>query len=257
MYFGFKTFFILAVLQVINSTEFDLEVCNSCCTDGVPGIPGNNGIPGVSGRQGQNGEPGMKGEQGEKGEEGMKGDSGRNGSNGVPGEIGLQGPQGPAGESGPNGLPGESGLRGRTGSSGQKGQKGDRAIQRKSAFSAVFKTSPGRPTGILKYDTVVTNVGNHYNKNTGKFVCVIPGVYVFSVTSLSNNGNGFITYLLKNGKTQVTASMKSGVNTASTMVILDLVQGDQIWTEPNINYNYYISNINGHCSFSGFLLYAA
>ncbi|XP_071943858.1 uncharacterized protein [Antedon mediterranea] len=240
----FTIFIQLAVIHVINSVQTDSEACNSCCTPGVPGIPGNHGNPGVSGPQGLKREKGVKGEQGIDGEHGMKGDNGRNGSDGIPGKLGPKGPQGLIG------LPGANGV---------KGKKGAQASQKKSAFTAAFVSSPGRATGPLKFDTIITNVGNHYNRGTGKFVCAIPGVYVFQVTSMKSSGGGQIaTRIMKNGSPQVSTWVTAdGHNSASTMVVLDLISGDQVWTEPHPGsvFNYYHSNSNKYCSFSGFLLF--
>ncbi|XP_071944211.1 complement C1q tumor necrosis factor-related protein 2-like [Antedon mediterranea] len=180
-----------------------------------------------------------------KGEQGMKGDNGSNGLDGTPGKLGPTGPQGIVG------LPGTNGV---------KGEKGEQSIQQKSSFSVVFTSSPGRhDTSPMKYDTIITDVGNHYNKETGKFVCTIPGIYVFQVTSTASRSGQIITRIMKNGNNQMSAQMSaSGYNSVSTMVVLDLVSGDQVWTQPHSsNYNYYYSDGARFCSFSGFLLYAA
>ncbi|XP_071945254.1 complement C1q tumor necrosis factor-related protein 2-like isoform X2 [Antedon mediterranea] len=236
----------ISIIYVIKSAaQTNSEACNSCCTAGVPGIPGNHGNPGAIGPQGMNGIQGMKGEQGLNGEQGMKGDNGSNGLDGIPGKLGPTGPQGLIG------LPGANGV---------KGEKGEQASQQKSAFSVVFTSNPGRhDTSPMKYNTIISNVGNPYNKETGKFVCTIPGVYVFQVTSMKSTGGKILTAIKKNGNIQMTTRMDAaGYNSASTMVVLDLVSGDEVWTEPyNSGTNYYQSDSNRYCSFSGFLLYAA
>ncbi|XP_071946353.1 complement C1q tumor necrosis factor-related protein 2-like [Antedon mediterranea] len=260
MYLGFYMFSTIATIQIsIIYAQTDTAACNSCCTAGVPGIPGNHGNPGVSGPQGMNGvkgEQGIKGEVGMKGEQGIKGDNGRNGLDGIPGKLGPQGLIGPSGVNGVKGEKGEQGPQGLIGS-----VKGEQASQQKSAFSVVFTTNPGRhAVSPMKYNTIITDVGNHYNKETGKFVCTIPGVYVFQVTSLKSSGGGIVsTQIIKNGNFQVTAYVgDTGHHSISTMVVLDLVSGDQVWTQPrDTNTNYYYSDGNRYCSFSGFLLYAA
>ncbi|XP_033095830.1 complement C1q-like protein 3 [Anneissia japonica] len=112
----------------------------------------------------------------------------------------------------------------------------------------------------MKYPLVITNFGNHYNKETGKFVCQHPGIYVFQFTSGSTNGDtSFSTSIKKNGKRTASAlESGSGYKSISNMVVLDLVANDEVWTEPiNTNYNYYYCDSNNLCSFSGFLLYAS
>ncbi|XP_071943969.1 uncharacterized protein [Antedon mediterranea] len=289
----------LVVIHIVKSAaQTDTEACNSCCTPGIPGIPGNHGNTGVSGPQGMNGvkgEQGMKGndgskgEQGIKGEQGMKGDDGSKGLDGIPGKLGPMGSQGIIGLPGRNGVKGEKGMKGTQGikgdngrngldgirgpkgnqgltglpgANGIKGEKGKQASQKKSAFTAIFTSSPGRhAVSPMKYNSIITNVGNHYNKNTGKFVCAIPGVYVFQVTSRKSNGNSqsVSTKIMKNGSFQITTISESDYNdSASTMVVLDLISGDEVWTQPySTTSNYYYSSSYGHCSFSGFLLYAA
>ncbi|XP_071943983.1 uncharacterized protein [Antedon mediterranea] len=281
MYLGFNKYFNifiqLVVIHVIHSVQTDTEACNSCCTPGVPGIPGNHGNPGVSGPQGMNGVKGLKGEQG------IKGDDGRNSLDGIPGKLGPKGPQGIIGLPGTNGVKGEQGMKGnngsngldglkgqkgthglpgRAGENGVKGDKGEQASQKKSAFTAIFTSNPVRHTASpMKYNTIITDVGNHYNKETGKFVCKFPGVYVFQVTSRKDNDSGakVRTRIMKNGAALIaTITEADGYNSASTMVVLDLVSGDEVWTQPyNTDSNYYWSSNWGHCSFSGFLLYAA
>ncbi|XP_033103416.1 complement C1q tumor necrosis factor-related protein 7-like [Anneissia japonica] len=228
---------IICIIQA--AAQGDTQVCSGCCTApaGIPGIPGSHGNPGGPGPIG------MKGHVGEKGEKGNQGSDGRDG---LPGKIG------------PIGLPGA------TGEKGGKGEKGEQATtnsQPKSAFSVGYNVNPGRhPVSPMKYPLVITNFGNNYNKETGKFVCRHPGIYVFQFTSGSDSSNtNMITSIKKNGQHIVSAyEFGSGHKSASNMVVLDLVANDEVWTEPfGTSYNYYFSNSNIYCSFSGFLLYAS
>ncbi|XP_026699122.1 complement C1q-like protein 3 [Athene cunicularia] len=43
---------------------------------------------------------------------------------------------------------------------------------------------------VLKFDDVVTNLGNHYDPTTGKFTCSIPGIYFFTYHVLMRGGDG-------------------------------------------------------------------
>ncbi|XP_033103401.1 uncharacterized protein LOC117106160 [Anneissia japonica] len=223
---------IICIIQA--ATQGDTTSCGGCCTApaGIPGIPGSHGAPGPIG---------MKGDIGVKGE---KGNQGLDGKDGLPGKIG------------PTGLPGAIGEKGER---GEKGQQASTNSQPKSAFSVAFKTDPGRlPVSPIKYPLIITNFGNHYNKETGKFVCQHPGIYIFQFASLSSNNNNIVTSIMKNGQ-RILSSFESGSDykSVSNMVVLDLVANDEVWTEPlSTNYNYYHSNVNTYCSFSGFLLYA-
>ncbi|XP_033105511.1 complement C1q and tumor necrosis factor-related protein 9A-like [Anneissia japonica] len=182
------------------------------------------------------------------------------------GDIGGKGQKGNQGLDGRDGLPGKIGpigLPGATGEKGGKGEKGEQATtisQPKSAFSVGYNVNPGRlPVSPMKYPLIITNFGNNYNKETGKFVCQHPGIYVFQLTSGSSNGNNILTIIMKNGQHIVSAyESGSGYKSASNMVVLDLVANDEVWTQPvSTSYNYYSSNVNIFCSFSGFLLYAS
>ncbi|XP_033103409.1 collagen alpha-1(X) chain-like [Anneissia japonica] len=228
---------IICIIQA--AAQGDTQVCSGCCTApaGIPGIPGSHGNPGGLGPIGMKGDVGVKGE---------KGNQGSDGRDGLPGKIG------------PIGLPGA------TGEKGGKGEKGEQVAptnsQPKSAFSVGYNVNPGRhPVSPMKYPLIITNVGNHYNKETGKFVCQHPGIYVFQFTSGSTSSNNMVTSIMKNGQRILSAFVTgSGYKSASNMVVLDLVANDEVWTEPlNTSLNYYYSENHIFCSFSGFLLYAS
>ncbi|XP_033113136.1 complement C1q tumor necrosis factor-related protein 7-like [Anneissia japonica] len=180
-----------------------------------------------------------------KGDVGEKGEKGSDGRDGLPGKIG------------PIGLPGATGEKG---GKGEKGEQATTISQPKSAFSVGYNVDPGRhPVSPMKYPLVITNFGNHYNKETGKFVCQHPGIYVFQFTSGSSSSDNIATSIKKNGQFIVSSlETGSGYNSGSNMVVLDLVANDEVWTEPtSADYNYYFSNVYIYCSFSGFLLYAS
>ncbi|XP_033116652.1 otolin-1-A-like [Anneissia japonica] len=228
---------IICIIQA--AAQGDTQVCSGCCTApaGIPGIPGSHGNPGGPGPTG------MKGDVGEKGEKGNQGSDGRDG---LPGKIG------------PIGLPGATGEKG---GKGEKGEQATTISQPKSAFSVAYNVNPDRlPVSPMKYPLIITNFGNDYNKETGKFVCQHPGIYVFQFTSGSSSGNdNILTSIKKNGQ-RILSSWESGsgYKSASNMVVLDLVANDEVWTEPySTSHNYYYSSSYIYCSFSGFLLYAS
>ena len=55
---------------------------------------------------------------------------------------------------------------------------------------------------VLKFDDVVTNLGNSYDATSGKFTCAIPGTYFFTYHVLMRGGDGTSMWadLCKNGQ---------------------------------------------------------
>jgi hypothetical protein len=43
---------------------------------------------------------------------------------------------------------------------------------------------------VLRFDDVVTNLGNHYDPTTGKFTCQVSGIYYFTYHVLMRGGDG-------------------------------------------------------------------
>eukprot|EP00061_Rhincodon_typus_P013740 g40300.t1 len=121
-----------------------------------------------------------------QGPRGQPGRPGRPGAPGPPGQRGAPGPVGPAGEKGEAGRPGPPGTPG----------PGTGAISAATystvprvAFYAGLK-NPHEGYEILKFDDVVTNLGNHYDGASGKFTCSIPGTYFFTYHVLMRGGDG-------------------------------------------------------------------
>jgi hypothetical protein len=154
--------------------------------------------------------------------QGPKGDPGRPGKpgpRGPPGEPGPPGPRGPPGEKGDSGRPGLPGLQLTTSAaggvgvvSGGTGGGGDTEGEVTSALSAAFSgpkiafyvglKSPHEGYEVLKFDDVVTNLGNHYDPTTGKFSCQVRGIYFFTYHILMRGGDGTSMWadLCKNGQ---------------------------------------------------------
>lgn len=68
------------------------------------------------------------------------------------------------------------------------------------AFSAGLR-NPQEGYEVLKFDDVVTNLGDNYDGSLGKFTCKIPGTYFFIYNVLMRGGDGTSMWadLLKNG----------------------------------------------------------
>ncbi|XP_060059312.1 C1q-related factor isoform X1 [Erinaceus europaeus] len=133
------------------------------------------------------------------------------GPQGKPGRTGKPGPPGPPGEPGPPGPvgpPGEKGEPGKTGPPGLPGAGASGAISTATyttvprvAFYAGLK-NPHEGYEVLKFDDVVTNLGNNYDATSGKFTCNIPGTYFFTYHVLMRGGDGTSMWadLCKNGQ---------------------------------------------------------
>uniref|UniRef100_A0A8C2YHK0 Complement C1q like 2 n=2 Tax=Coturnix japonica TaxID=93934 RepID=A0A8C2YHK0_COTJA len=135
--------------------------------------------------------------QGPKGEPGRPG---KPGPRGPPGEPGPPGPRGPPGERGDAGKPGLPGLplagTGGGGSGGGAAAGGEAAGGLSAAFGGpriafyVGLKSPHEGYEVLRFDDVVTNVGNYYEPSSGKFTCPLPGIYFFTYHVLMRGGDG-------------------------------------------------------------------
>ncbi|XP_053315425.1 adiponectin-like [Spea bombifrons] len=197
---------------------------------GAPGYPGHNGLPGRDGRDGKNGE---KGDTGEPGAEGQKGD------------VGKEGPPGPQGPAGPKGPP---------------GNKGESSFVHRSAFSMGLTGKVPLPNVPIRFTKVFYNEQSHYDDTTGKFRCVIPGLYQFSY-HLTVYVKDIKVGLFRNNKPVMFTFdqyQSNNVDQASGSVLLQLKVGDEIWLQIYGDENFagvYGDNLNDS-TFSGILLYA-
>ncbi|KAL8175679.1 UNVERIFIED_CONTAM: hypothetical protein K2H54_004194 [Gekko kuhli] len=140
---------------------------------------------------------------------GPQGRPGRPGKPGPPGEPGPPGPAGPPGEKGAPGQAGPPGLPGPALASGAISTATYSTVPR-VAFYAGLK-NPHEGYEVLKFDDVVTNLGNNYEAATGKFTCNIPGTYFFTYHVLMRGGDGTSMWadLCKNGQGSVVYPWKT------------------------------------------------
>lgn len=242
-------------------------VCSLPGPDGPVGHPGAPGLPGTIGPMGPPGKDGPDGMDGDKGEKGDRGDAGRTGNQGKPGVKGRQGVIGKAGRHGLRGLrgvPGFIGQRGEKGETGDKGAEGapggcNCGTAARSAFSvAVTKSYPSERLPI-RFSRILLNEGDHYNASSGKFICLIPGVYYFSYDITLANKHLAIG-LVHNGQYKIkTFDANTGNHdVASGSTVLRLETSDQVWLQ------IFYSGQNGlffdpfwtDSTFTGFLIYA-
>ncbi|XP_068193316.1 C1q-related factor [Antennarius striatus] len=188
------------------------------------------------------------------------------GPQGKPGRPGKPGPPGPPGEPGPPGPAGPPGDRGDQGRTGILGLGGNGAISTATyntvprvAFYAGLK-NPHEGYEILKFDDVVTNLGNNYDGISGKFICSIPGTYFFIYHVLMRGGDGTSMWadLCKNGQVRASAIAQDAdqnYDYASNSVILHLDAGDEVYIKLDGG-KAHGGNNNKYSTFSGFILYA-
>ncbi|KAL3882721.1 hypothetical protein ACJMK2_029033 [Sinanodonta woodiana] len=132
-----------------------------------------------------------------------------------------------------------------------------RAVQGNSigqfAFCATFAelNVQIRANEIIRFNTVLHNVGNGYSKETGFFTCPLSGTYFFSVSLMTSLEYTTYVHLVVNG--QVKGNSYAHLwDQGSISCIVRCEAGQNVWIsvyEGTLLYgNYYTS-------FSGFLLY--
>ncbi|XP_026069067.1 complement C1q-like protein 4 [Carassius auratus] len=175
--------------------------------------------------------------------------SGRRGG----GKSGSRGNQGPPGPRGPPGKPGPPGPPG----PGPGGYIPSFYSPKIAFYAGLRKQHEG--SEILKFDDVVTNVGNYYEPTTGKFTCPLPGIYFFTYHVLMRGGDGTSMWadLKKNGQVRASAIAQDAdqnYDYASNSVILHLDVGDEICVQLDGG-KVHGGNTNKYSTFSGFLIY--
>ncbi|XP_016147048.1 complement C1q-like protein 3 [Sinocyclocheilus grahami] len=187
-----------------------------------------------------------------RGPKGEAGRSGRIGQRGQPGPPGPPGPPGVIGEPGPPGLPGPPGVTGVISAATYS------TVPKIAFYAGLKKQHEGYE--VLKFDDVVTNLGNHYDPSSGKFTCSIPGIYFFVYHVLMRGGDGTSMWadLCKNNQVRASAIAQDAdqnYDYASNSVILHLEPGDEIYIKLDGG-KAHGGNNNKYSTFSGFMVYA-
>ncbi|XP_039352224.1 complement C1q tumor necrosis factor-related protein 5 isoform X2 [Mauremys reevesii] len=231
-----KQLLFLFLGLIASSIQIEDNKIPSLCSGqhGIPGTPGVHGSQGLPGRDGRDGRDGAAGMQGEKG------------------EIGQPGVPGPRGDSG---SPGMNGLN------GEKGAQGECAVAPRSAFTAKRSESRSPPLADqpVRFDVVLINEQGHYDADTGKFTCEIPGVYYFAVHAtvyrsslqfdIMKNGHSVASFFQFYGNWPKPTSLSGGA-------LVRLEPEDEVWVQVGVgDYIGFYSSIKTDSTFTGFLVY--
>nr|XP_034305323.1 complement C1q tumor necrosis factor-related protein 3-like [Crassostrea gigas] len=120
-------------------------------------------------------------------------------------------------------------------------------------FSAVIsKDTYLGDNQAIKYDRVLTNIGNGYDKWSGHFKAPLKGLYVLSCTVMAVKGHDISVVLVKNGQNMMNAySNRSAWDTGAISVALALKKGDKVWIRRYGHGRHVQGNYN---IFSGYLI---
>lgn len=113
----------------------------------------------------------------------------------------------------------------------------------------------------IHFDTIVTNIGNHYNKHSGIFTAPQHGVYVFTWNIYCNTGGYIFSQLVVNSNV-VGAMFSSGegasnIRTPTGIVVVEVNQGDIVFVRihPTGNHSGILNIHPDWRSFNGWKLY--
>uniref|UniRef100_A0A3P8RNU7 C1q domain-containing protein n=1 Tax=Amphiprion percula TaxID=161767 RepID=A0A3P8RNU7_AMPPE len=125
----------------------------------------------------------------------------------------------------------------------------DELERQKIAFSASLANSGEIYSGpstdkTLVFKRVFSNIGNGYSANSGIFTAPVNGLYYFSFSTYGYNTHTMGAMLMKNNVRQIStyeSPTADGSDSSSNAAVLQLA----------VVYD----NLNGHTTFSGFLLF--
>ncbi|OWF37713.1 C1q-related factor [Mizuhopecten yessoensis] len=116
-----------------------------------------------------------------------------------------------------------------------------------------------RPTTIIPFSDMKTNIGTGYDAKTGIFTCNTPGAYVFLWSiRIAEPGHGLETQIVLNGATVGYNTSGGGDNNprgyGSATVTLYLQEGDEVWVRAAAR-SIGASIVEYYCMFTGFLIH--
>ncbi|RUS82326.1 hypothetical protein EGW08_009916 [Elysia chlorotica] len=138
-------------------------------------------------------------------------------------------------------------------------EKEERQNQTRLAFFVGLGKSfgPVEKNTDVPFDNIVTNIGDGFNNETGRFTAPVDGTYVFSVTVAAQARRRAAVELSLNGRMVMTVWAESLPfwGTSSGTAILNMRSGDQVWLvllqRAAFLYGYMYSTFSGHCLYQG------
>ena len=108
---------------------------------------------------------------------------------------------------------------------------------------------------ILVFPHVITNKGQGYSSQTGKFTAPRDGTYVFTLTAVSYSGNALYLDIVHDGVSKVRTYSTSSASwqTGTNLVVLELDRGNAVWVKRYNGQGYWTHSVP-LTTFSGFLL---
>ncbi|CAC5363462.1 C1QL [Mytilus coruscus] len=99
------------------------------------------------------------------------------------------------------------------------------------------------PLQVVKYNKILTKVGNAYDPRHGHANIPIKGIYLVAVTSMNHNNEDMHIELVRNDDLQESLIMPAGklLDSMSQTLVFSLEKSDLVWVRVN-NHNSY----NGH-----------
>ena len=109
-------------------------------------------------------------------------------------------------------------------------------------------------SGTIVFNSVFTNIGNHYNSSTGLFTAPVAGRYYFHANIFGENNTSPHVQITKNGVKQVwTLYSGGGYGNVNLSGVIDLATSDTVNVLVDQG-NVYGAGGAEDCTFSGFLI---